>query len=85
MENVPFLRWQGFSCQLARLSIQAGYESYFGITHMHLVKTAANADVFDLWEGKKGRCRDLMSVENTKGAAQTSSEAHQLLDGLWRC
>lgn len=52
--NVTFLMWQSSFCQPAHLSIQAGYESYLGITHMHLVKTATNADAFDLWEGKKG-------------------------------
>lgn len=54
MRSITFLRRQGSFCQLVRLSKQAGYEPYLGINHMHLVKTAANADAFDLWEEKKG-------------------------------
>lgn len=52
MGNITFLKRQG-SCQPACLSIQAGYESYLGITHMHLVKIATNADAFGLWEREK--------------------------------
>lgn len=68
MGNVTFFRLQGSSCQPVCLSIPAGYESYLGITHMHLVKIAANTDVFELWEGKNERYREFALVENTKGA-----------------
>lgn len=54
MGNVTFLRWQGASsCQPAHLPTQAGCESYLGITHMHLVKIATNADVFVFVGGEK--------------------------------
>lgn len=55
MGNVTFFRQQGSSWQSVHLSIHAGYESYMGITHMYLVRIAAKVDVFELWEGKKGR------------------------------
>lgn len=43
---------------------------------MHLIKITANADVSGLWEGKKGRYRELTSVENIRGADWMSGKAH---------
>lgn len=59
MGSVTFLRWHGSSCQPAHVPIQAWCESCLGIIHMHPVKIATNADVFDLWEGKKGEIQGI--------------------------
>lgn len=66
MGNVTFLSWQGFSCQPA-VHTQAEYESYLGITHMHLVKTLPMQMLLTCGRIKKWRYRELISIENTKG------------------